>query len=198
METFESHFIEAFDIQVKELCKIFNSIHTLKDMGQAITEMHSNYPIFTTGMGKAGHVARKFSSTLSSLGTPSYFIHPGEAQHGDLGMITYGSILFAFSNSGKTREVVDMVTQAKGVGIATIISITSLRTSPLGKASDLVIDYGEIIEACHLGIAPTTSTTVMQVIADSMAVAISRAKLFSKEDYGKRHHGGYLGRKARS
>lgn len=157
----------------------------------------NNGRLITVGMGKAGIIMRKFSSTMCSLGIPSYYIHPGEASHGDLGMIGKNDILFVASTSGKTREVLETISLSRNVGIKTIIGITSHIDSPIRKMADIVIDMGEIIEEGHLKIAPTTSTLVMLSITDCLALIIAEENNFTKEEYAKRHHSGYCGSMAR-
>ena len=153
--------------------------------------------VLTTGMGKAGHIANKFSATLCSTGTPASFVHPGEAAHGDLGLIEDKDAIVAFSTSGKTREVLDMLAAGRKLGLHTVIGITSHPDSMLREQSDVVIDMGVIKEACHLDLTPTTSMAVMLAISDALALLLMEVKGFSREDYGRRHHGGYLGIKAR-
>ena len=154
--------------------------------------------VLTTGMGKAGHVAAKFASTLCSTGTPAFYVHPGEAAHGDLGSITPGDCLVAFSASGKTIEVLEMLRRGREVGLSTIISITSHPNSELRTLSDIVLEMGIISEPCSLGLTPSASTTVMLAISDALALTLMELKGFSVADFGARHHGGYLGAKARS
>ena len=150
--------------------------------------------IYATGMGKAGHVAKKFAATMSSLGTPTFFVHPAEAHHGDLGMFKPGTILFAFSNSGKTKEVLSMIEQLHQLHPNIKVgAITQNPDSPLGKISQAGIYYGNITEACHIKMAPTTSTLIMELIGNAVAIFLSKTKEFGKEDFGARHHGGYLG-----
>lgn len=153
--------------------------------------------IITTGMGKAGHVARKCASTLCSLTFKSSYVHPGEASHGDIGIVSPGDIVIAFSNSGKTREVIETIEFARQLGANKIISVTSHPDSPIRKISDIVLDMGEISEAGHLSIAPTTSIVVMLIISDMIALVAAEMKGITKSDYGLRHHGGYLGQKCR-
>ena len=150
--------------------------------------------VVTSGMGKAGIIARKISSTFSSTGTPSIFLHPGEAQHGDLGMLGKNDLLIVFSNSGKTREAIEMVELASRLnGAIRVITITSHRQSALGKLSEVVLDIGSIKEICPLGMAPTTSTTAMLALGDVLCVLVMEQKEFTLKDFAKRHHGGYLG-----
>lgn len=151
----------------------------------------------TTGMGKAGHIAQKTSSLLSSLGVPSFYIHPGEASHGDIGVIRPNDVLLVFSTSGKTREVIETIDLSKKLKIGKIISITSHPNSVVRDKSDVVIDMGIIKEEGNLNIAPTTSIVVMLVIADIISVTASKIIGFNMSEYATRHHGGYLGEKSR-
>ena len=153
--------------------------------------------VLTTGMGKAGHIAHKFSATLCSTGTPASFLHPGEAAHGDLGIIEENDAIVAFSTSGKTKEVLDTLAAGRGLGLHTVIGITSHPDSELRELSDIVLDMGVIKEACTTGLTPTSSMAVMLAISDAIALLLMELKGFSSEDFGKRHHGGYLGKKAR-
>jgi arabinose-5-phosphate isomerase len=153
--------------------------------------------VITTGMGKAGIAMRKFSSTLCSLGIPSCYLHPGEASHGDLGIIQSQDIMFVASTSGKTREVLETLDAAKNLGVSKIIGITSHEDSPIREKSDFYLDMGDIIEAGKLGLAPTSSILVMIAITDVLALVASEKKGFTERDYGTYHHGGYLGAQAR-
>ena len=153
--------------------------------------------VLTTGMGKAGHVANKFSATLCSTGTPASFVHPGEAAHGDLGLIEENDAIVAFSTSGKTREVLDLLVAGRELGLHTVIGITSHPDSKLRELSDVVIDMGTIREACRLGLTPTSSIAAMLAISDALALLLMEMRGFDRKDFGKRHHGGYLGSKAR-
>jgi arabinose-5-phosphate isomerase len=153
--------------------------------------------VLTTGMGKAGHIARKFSSTLCSTGTPASYVHPGEAAHGDLGLIAPDDCIVAFSTSGKTREVVEMLELGRHIGLQTVIGVTSHADSALRRLSDIVIDMGPIVEPCVHGLTPSASTTAMLAISDALALVLMEERRFSKHDFGLRHHGGYLGRVSR-
>ncbi|MDH3641238.1 MAG: SIS domain-containing protein [Gammaproteobacteria bacterium] len=154
--------------------------------------------ILTTGIGKAGHVAGRFAATLCSGATPAAFIHPAEAAHGDLGLVGHEDVMIAFSTSGKSREVLEILELARHLGVASIIGITSHPDSELRGLSDLVLDMGEIEEPCPLGMTPSASAAVMGAISDAMALALMEAKGITREQYGLRHHGGYLGRAARA
>jgi arabinose-5-phosphate isomerase len=152
--------------------------------------------VIASGMGKAGLIARKAASTFSS-GTPSVFMHPGEAQHGDLGMLSKEDIIIAFSNSGKTREILELVHLAEQLyqHKIKVIAITSHPESDLGKLADISLSIGQVTEACALGMAPTTSTTAMMALGDVLCVLVMEEIQFTKEAFLKRHHGGYLGGK---
>jgi arabinose-5-phosphate isomerase len=154
--------------------------------------------VLTTGMGKAGHIARKLASTLCSTGTPASFLHPGEAAHGDLGLVAPEDCIVAFSTSGKTREVIETLELGRHIGLQTIIGITSHPDSDLRRVSDIVLDMGVISEPCALGLTPSASTAVMLAIGDAIALTLMEVKGFSRRDFGLRHHGGYLGRRSRS
>lgn len=156
--------------------------------------------IVTTGVGKAGHTARRFASVLCSTGTPAVFIHPGEALHGDLGLIRSTDCIVAFSTSGKTRELLDMIRLSRGLRPTPgpIIAITSHPESPLRSLSDIILDMGQIKEPCRLGLTPTASIAVMSAIADALALVLMDQKRISKEQFGRFHHAGYLGKKART
>lgn len=150
--------------------------------------------IIFLGMGKAGIVARKIAATLSSTGTPSIFVHPGEAAHGDLGIITNDDVIVAFTNSGKTKEILLALKLCKNVFTCPIIGITCSKTAKISLYCDLILEIGKIKEICPFGLAPTSSTTTMMVLGDILAVLTMEEKGFTIEDYGLRHHGGYLGK----
>lgn len=153
--------------------------------------------VLTTGMGKAGHVARKFAATLCSTGTSAVYVHPGEAAHGDLGLVGKQDCIVAFSTSGKTREVIEMLELGRHLGLATVIGITSHTDSDLRRLSDILIDMGVIPEPCPLGLTPSASIAVMLAISDALALVLMELRGFDRHDFGVRHHGGYLGHKAR-
>jgi len=153
--------------------------------------------IICTGMGKAGIAMRKFSSTLCSFGIPSSYIHPGEASHGDLGMITPNDILFVASTSGKTREILEIIDLARAIHVKKIIGITSHIDSPIRKRADLILDMGYIVEAGHLHLAPTSSILILLALTDCVALTVAKEKGVTVEEYSLRHHSGYLGAKAR-
>jgi len=150
--------------------------------------------VIVSGMGKAGHVGRKIASTLASTGMPAFFVHPGEASHGDLGMIVEGDALLALSNSGETSELVDLIEYAKRFNVP-IICMTSSVDGALAKASEVALLLPGRIEACPMGLAPTTSTTMMMALGDALSVALLERKGFSAEDFHVFHPGGNLGRR---
>ena len=150
--------------------------------------------IITTGIGKAGYVAQRFAATLSSTGTPAFFIHPAEAGHGDLGMLTEGDLILAFSTSGKSIEVLEMLRNAADLGLTDVIGVTSHAESPLRELSSVIIDMGpDIEEPCPLNLTPSATIAVMSAICDAIALTLIPLKGFTKEQYGMRHHKGYLG-----
>ena len=154
--------------------------------------------VIVSGMGKAGHIGMNISTTLSSTGTPSIFIHPSEAQHGDLGMVQKNDVLLLLSNSGKTREILEFKQLADNLyDNLPLISITGNIKSPLSEISDECLFTGNPQEICPLGLTPTTSTTVMTVVGDLLVVGMMEKIKFTKEEYAKRHHSGYLGIKAK-
>jgi len=153
--------------------------------------------IITTGMGKAGIAMKKFSSLLCSLSFPSAYLHPGESSHGDLGLLSKQDILFVASTSGKTREVLEIIELSKEIGPEYIVGITSHKDSPIRDKVDYIIDMGEIQEAGHLGLAPTTSILVMLALTDCLALCAAKEKGLSLEEYSLRHHSGYVGSVAR-
>jgi len=150
--------------------------------------------VVVTGMGKSGHIARKIAATLASTGTPAMFVHPGEASHGDLGMITEKDVVLFLSNSGTTEELVTLLPVLKRKGVP-LISMTGEPESTLAKAADVSLDAGVSEEACPLGLAPTSSTTVALVLGDALAMALLEARGFTREDFAVSHPGGRLGRR---
>jgi arabinose-5-phosphate isomerase len=150
--------------------------------------------VIASGMGKAGQIALNMATTLSSTGTPAIFLHPSDAQHGDLGVISDKDILLLITNSGKTREILELYELSKGlIPHIPVIVITGNPYSPLGSIADVTIFTGGPDEVCPLGLTPTTSTTVMTVIGDILVVLLMKKIGFTADDYAKRHHGGYLG-----
>jgi arabinose-5-phosphate isomerase len=150
--------------------------------------------VVVTGMGKSGHVARKVASTLASTGTPAFFLHPAEAGHGDLGMITQADLVIALTNSGETPEIVLLLPHLKRLGVP-LIALTGNPRSTLGSIATVVLDVGVADEACPLNLAPTASTTAALAMGDALAVALLEARGFTREAYADAHPGGNLGRR---
>lgn len=150
--------------------------------------------IIVTGMGKSGHIARKIAATLASTGTPAFFVHPGEASHGDMGMITPEDAVIALSNSGEVGEIITLLPLLKRLG-TTLVSMTGNEQSTLAQASDAHLDTGVETEACPLDLAPTSSTTTALVMGDALAIALLEARGFTAEDFAFSHPGGTLGKK---
>jgi arabinose-5-phosphate isomerase len=154
--------------------------------------------LIASGMGKAGQIAISIATTFSSTGTPAVFLHPSDSQHGDLGVIQDEDVLLLVSNSGKTREILELYQLSKNLNAKIpVIVLTGNPDSPLGEAADIVLSTGHPVEVCPLDLTPTTSTTVMGVIGDVLVVLMMEKIGFTKDDYAKRHHGGYLGQKSR-
>jgi arabinose-5-phosphate isomerase len=154
--------------------------------------------LVTSGMGKAGQIANNIATTFSSTGTPAAFLHASEAQHGDLGILQENDVLLTISNSGKTREIIELIDLKNNLfPQIPVIVITGDETSPLAQRANCYILTGSPPEVCPLGLTPTTSTTVMTVIGDALVVMLMEKIGFNANDYAKRHHGGYLGRKSR-
>ncbi|MEY4669091.1 MAG: hypothetical protein RL518_1790 [Pseudomonadota bacterium] len=160
---------------------------------ETILSLPAGSRIVVSGMGKAGFVAQKISATLSSIGFPSFYLHPAEAVHGDLGRFSSNDLALLLSNSGETAELIRLLPTLKQRG-SHIISITSTATSTLGRHSDVVVSMGRFTEAGPLGLAPTTSTTVMMALGDALAMTLVNRRGFSKEDFAAFHPGGDLGR----
>jgi arabinose-5-phosphate isomerase len=150
--------------------------------------------VVVTGMGKSGHIGRKIAATFASTGTPAFFVHPGEASHGDIGMITKKDVVLALSNSGTTTELVTLLPQIKRLGVP-LICMTGDQTSTLARAAEVHLDVKVNSEACPLGLAPTTSTTATLVMGDALAIALLEARGFTAEDFAFSHPGGALGQK---
>lgn len=192
----------SIQTKAKQIIKTeINALESLEigyEFEQAVMLLLSlNGKLVTTGIGKAGYIARKAASTFCTTGTPAVFLHPGDASHGDLGLLTKTDYLLAFSNSGKNREVLETAHFAKTLHIGKIISITASPESPLGELSDIVLPLGALKEACPLGFTPTSSTIAMLALADALAIVLMEERGFTKEDFAIRHHGGYLGIKSR-
>jgi len=173
-------FIDAVDL-------IYQKVHNEKGK------------VIVSGMGKAGQIAENIATTLSSTGTPAVFLHPSEAQHGDLGVMRENDVLLVLSNSGKTREIIELTELTKNLyKNVPLIVITGNPDGELPKIAQVTIFTGNPKEVCALGLTPTTSTTTMTVIGDILVVLEMKKIGFSHADYAKRHHGGYLGQKSRN
>ena len=149
--------------------------------------------VVITGVGKSGHIGRKLAATLASTGTPAFFMHASEGIHGDLGMITADDVVLALSYSGGTQETLNLIQPIRQIG-AKLIAMTGHNDSPLGRSADIVLNIGVSEEADPLGLAPTSSTTTMLALGDALAIALSVDRSFTREDFGKFHPGGSLGR----
>src|SRR5262249_29682863 len=149
--------------------------------------------VVVSGMGKSGHIARKIAATLASTGTPALFVHPGEASHGDLGMIVPEDAVIALSNSGETAELSDLIAYTRRFSIP-LIAITSRAQSSLAEAADAALILPPEPEVCPMGLAPTTSTTMMLALGDALAVTVLESKGFTAEDFRNFHPGGKLGK----
>lgn len=176
--------IEALRVMESELNESFEKALDLMQ--------NTKGKVIVTGMGKSGHIGKKIAATLASTGTPSFFVHPGEASHGDLGMLEQKDVVLAISNGGESKELSDILFYCKRYNIP-LIAMTKNPESTLGKAGDILLKLPNNGEACPLGLAPTSSTTATLVLGDVLAVALLERKGFSKLDYNQRHPGGKLG-----
>ncbi len=184
--------VKTVDSEIATLEKLKNELN-YSALSQTLDLMqNSTGRIIISGMGKSGHIGKKIAASLASTGTPSFFVHPAEASHGDLGMITEDDVVIAISNSGESKELVDIINYCKRFGI-TLIAITKNPDSSLGKAGDIVLRLPNNGEACPLGLAPTNSTTATLVLGDILTVGLIERKGFSKTDFNDRHPGGKLG-----
>ncbi len=184
--------IRTIDREIKAIEELKHSLDA-DSLTKALDFMqNAKGRIIITGMGKSGHIGKKIAASLASTGTPSFFVHPAEASHGDLGMITEDDVVIAISNSGESRELIDILNYCKRFGI-TLVAITKNPESSLGKAGDVVLALPNNGEACPLGLAPTNSTTATLVLGDILTIGMIERKGFSKEDFNDRHPGGKLG-----
>ncbi|AJI54490.1 KpsF/GutQ family sugar-phosphate isomerase [Francisella philomiragia] len=184
----------TFELEIQALEKLKNSIGD--DFKKACDIILNNKQgrVIITGMGKSGQIGKKIAATLASTGTPAFFVHPGEAGHGDFGMITDKDVVVAISNSGNSSEIMGIMPMIKHLGIP-VISITSNKNSLMAKNSDVTLNLGVDKEACPLNLAPTSSTTATLVLGDALAIALLKAKNFSARDFAFSHPSGALGRK---
>jgi len=185
--------LETFDIEARALIGLkarqgesfVNAVRAMLDSRGRVVVM---------GMGKSGHVGRKIAATLASTGTPAMFVHPAEASHGDLGMVTAGDVVMAISNSGESDELAAIVPAIKRLGV-TLVAMTGKPESTLARHADIVLSSAVDQEACPLNLAPTASTTAQMALGDALAVALLDARGFREEDFARSHPGGSLGRK---
>lgn len=183
----------VFDIEIAALEKVRDTLNqTFANILDVITECKGK--VIITGMGKSGHIAAKLAATFASLGTPSFYLHPGEAMHGDLGMVSQNDVVIAISYSGESDEVVHILPGIKLIG-ATLIGITGNKESTLAQVSDVVQILPKFDEACYLGFAPTSSTTASLCYGDALAIVASIVYGFKDTDFGKLHPAGALGKK---
>ena len=184
---------EVLRIEAKAILNVIPRIG--RNFNDAVEMIHKSAGrLVVTGMGKPGFIGRKISATLASIGTPSLFMHPAEAIHGDLGMVTKQDVVMAISNSGETEEIVKLLSTIKRIG-AKLIAMTGNLRSTLASHADLVLDIRIDQEACPLGLAPTASTAVTLAVGDALAIALQRKKGFKPEDFALFHPGGSLGKK---
>ena len=193
----KSTFIDsAKDVLTIEAAAIQGQIDALdKSFEQACQKiLECEGRVIVTGMGKSGHIANKIAATLASTGTPAFFVHPGEASHGDLGMITPKDLVLALSNSGETPEVLTILPIIKRMGVA-LIGMASAEQSTLAKISDVFVKVVITQEACPMNLAPTASTTASLAMGDALAIAVLNARDFNEQDFARSHPGGSLGRR---
>lgn len=183
----------TFDIQSKALVALADALDSSFDDACEVL-MSCKGKVVVCGMGKSGHVGNKIAATFSSTGTPAFFMHPAEANHGDFGMLGAGDVLIGISNSGETGELVGLLPSIKRIGVP-IIAITNKPQSSLAKAAKVVLNLHVKEEACSLGLAPTSSTTATLVLGDALAIALLDAKGFTAEDFAFSHPGGALGKR---
>jgi len=184
---------EVFETEINALVRLKDSMGTnFADAVEMILACEGR--VIVTGIGKSGHIGKKIVATLASTGTPSLFLHPAEGLHGDLGMVTGDDVVIAISNSGESEEVLRTLPSIKRIG-AKVIALVGDETSTLADKSNIVLSYGKVDEACPLGLAPTTTTTLTLVIGDAIAVALLKARNFKPENFALYHPGGSLGKK---
>ena len=184
---------ETLDIEADALMRLKSRLDERFSLAVQLM-LHVKGRVVVTGMGKSGHIGAKIAATLASTGTPAMFVHPGEASHGDLGMITAVDVVLAISNSGESDELVSILPVLKRQGIP-LIAMTGGPNSALAKHADIVLDSSVAKEACPLNLAPTASTTVQLALGDALAVALLDARGFKAEDFARSHPGGSLGRR---
>jgi arabinose-5-phosphate isomerase len=184
---------EVLDIEAQGLLSLADRLdHNFLEAVELLGSCRGK--VVVTGMGKSGLICRKIAATMASTGTPSFFLHSGDAIHGDLGMVMAGDIILAVSNSGETEEIVKLIPHFKLNGLKMIV-MTGRQDSTLARAGDVVLDVGVKQEACPLGLAPTASTTATLAMGDALAVVLLETKGFNEKDFAMRHPGGILGRR---
>ena len=191
--SFQQLGLQVIDLESQAVAALSGRIdESFAKAGELILECSGR--VIVVGMGKSGHVGGKIAATLASTGTPAFFVHPGEASHGDLGMITTKDIVIAISNSGETAEILTIIPIIKRMGVR-LIAFTGRKDSTLGQQADVTVDVGVDKEACPLNLAPTSSTTVTLVMGDALAVALLETRGFTEEDFARSHPGGALGKR---
>lgn len=194
---------EAEKLQALGLAVIQNEADAIRALAERINSdfahacgfmLHCEGRIVVTGMGKSGHIGSKIAATLASTGSPAFFVHPGEASHGDLGMITAKDVVLALSNSGETAELLTIVPLIKRLGVP-LIAMTGNPESNLARQADVHLDVSVAQEACPLNLAPTSSTTATLAMGDALAIALLEARGFTEQDFARSHPGGSLGRR---
>lgn len=187
---------EARQVFDKEMTALSKTRDSLGEEFEQLVQLVLTCPgkVILTGMGKPGHIAAKIAATLASLGTPAFFMHPGEAMHGDLGMVEQRDVVILMSYSGESEEVTRLMPVLQEIGCTTV-AITGKAKSTLAKQCEYRIIFPEFEEACYMHLAPTSSTTALLVLGDALAVVVSRAKNYTKEDFGLHHPAGALGKK---
>ncbi len=184
---------KVFDIEIEQLQSVEAYLdESIVDVIKLINDC--NGKVVLCGMGKPGHIARKISASMSSMGIPSYVLHPADAQHGDLGMLTKDDVIIFISNSGETKEICQILPTVRLIGVK-MVGITSSPDSTLGKYVDYLVSIPKLTEAGALGLAPTSSTTAELVIGDAIAVVVSKMRNFKKEEFASYHPAGSLGQK---
>jgi len=186
---------KVIDIEIEGMQAVRNSLNGEFEqlVEQCVAKLNLGGKIVITGIGKSGYIGKKIAATLSSVGSPSVFMHPVEARHGDLGIMQENDIMLAISYSGETDELLAIMSPARRLGI-TIVAITGDRNSRLAKLSDLLVETKVPQEACPFNLAPTTSTTAQLALGDALALVLLNVRGFTKEDYGRLHPGGAIGR----
>lgn len=192
-QNFVKDIREVLTIEGKSILDLCNKIGDEYNIAISMI-LESKGRVIITGIGKSGHVGKKIAATLASTGTPSLFLHPAEGLHGDLGMVTKDDIILAISNSGESDEILQLLPSIKKIG-ARLISLVGNKNSTLANKSDVCLSYGPVKEACPLGLAPTTSTTLALVIGDSIAITLLKARDFKPENFALFHPGGSLGKR---